>query len=139
MSFSDLTRSYTTFSSISQPSATYYSAPAITTTAFQGASGIPGYSIAAADASTLSSAASAGGSSGGRVGRGGVDTGLALGLGLGLGIAVLLAAIAGLFVVRERRAARADFEKRARAIRSTMDSISAEGGAGPAPTMQQTR
>ncbi|GAA5894587.1 hypothetical protein JCM5296_002896 [Sporobolomyces johnsonii] len=137
MSLSDLTRSYTNFPSISQPSPTYYSAPAITTTAFQGASGIPGYSIAAAEATSLG----ASGSSSGSAGHGGVDTGLALGLGLGLGLAVLLAVVAGIFVVRQRRATRADFDKRAQAIRSAMDSISRkEDGTEPAPpTMQETR
>ncbi|GAA5875410.1 hypothetical protein JCM1840_003150 [Sporobolomyces johnsonii] len=141
MSLSDLTRSYTNFPSISQPSPTYYSAPAITITAIQGASGIPGYSIAAAEATSLGAAASASGSSSGGAGHGGVDTGLALGLGLGLGLAVLLAVVAGIFVVRQRRATRADFDKRAQAIRSAMDSISRkEDGTEPAPpTMQQTR
>ncbi|BGP02484.1 hypothetical protein NBRC10513v2_006130 [Rhodotorula toruloides] len=129
MSFSDLTRSYTTFPSLSP---TFTSSPrpspvSPSSTAQTGASNIPGYSIAAgettrAPASAVTSAASVGSvSAAGGGGR--VDEGLALGLGLGLGLAALIAVLAAVFVVRQRKAQREEFDRRAEGIKATMSQV----------------
>ncbi|GAA5820748.1 hypothetical protein JCM11251_003139 [Rhodosporidiobolus azoricus] len=142
MSFSDMTRSFTSIppsstyvptrsSSSSLTPSSYTPTPVIpSTTASLGPSGVPGYVIAgvesaAGEAAKLSGSGGASQSSGG-----GANQGLALGLGLGLGIAALLSILAALFVVRQRRAQRADFDKRAQAIRATMANV--EGDKRPA-------
>ncbi|GAA5999725.1 hypothetical protein JCM10207_005879 [Rhodosporidiobolus poonsookiae] len=130
MSFSDLTRSLTTLppsstvtssssiptSSSTSRAASYTPTPVIpSTTASLGPSGVPGNSIAAYESGQAAKLSNSSG--------GGPDLGLALGLGLGLGIAALLAVFATLFVVRQRRSQRAEFDQRADKIKSTMSDI----------------
>ncbi|GAA5832732.1 hypothetical protein JCM5353_004624 [Sporobolomyces roseus] len=125
MSLSDLTRSYTTFPSQSQTATNSlrFITPIVpSTTAREGPSNIPGYSIGGAGAKgtavALSSATSTANSGGGS----GMNEGLALGLGLGLGISALFAVLAALYIVRSRKAQKVDFEKRAEVIRQTVES-----------------
>ncbi|GAA6063337.1 hypothetical protein JCM10212_003923 [Sporobolomyces blumeae] len=124
MSLSDLTRSYTTFPSISQSRT--LSPVAVTTSASEGPSNVPGYSIAASAARLASSnLASAVTSSAGPLatttkGGDGFHDGLALGLGLGLGLCTLVALFVTVFVLKTRKRTRREFEHRADKIRETM-------------------
>ncbi|BGO91888.1 hypothetical protein NBRC10512_007679 [Rhodotorula toruloides] len=125
MSFSDLTRSYTTFPSLSP---TFTSSPrpspiSPSSTAQTGASNIPGYSIAAGETTRAPSASAVVGSASAAQGGGRVDEGLALGLGLGLGLAALVAVLAAVFVVRQRKAQREEFDRRAEGIKATMSQV----------------
>ncbi|GAA5862989.1 hypothetical protein JCM8547_003641 [Rhodosporidiobolus lusitaniae] len=135
MSFSDLTRSVTTF----PPASSTSLLPSSSSSSSQSLSSIPAsYSptpvIASTSARVVSSyvpplasevAASESAASSG-TGGGGVDEGLALGLGIGLGLAVLLGVLAALFVVRSRRNQRKAFDQRAQQIRATMDNVKGE-------------
>ncbi|GAA5925768.1 uncharacterized protein JCM15063_005112 [Sporobolomyces koalae] len=131
MSLSDLTRSYTTFPSRSQTATpTVQLSPIVpSSTAREGASNVPGYSIAAGHtnpASLGTAAALATPASTSSAGRsGGVNEGLALGLGLGLGISAVLVAIFAVFVLRTRKSQKADFERRAQVIRDTVETSNA--------------
>ncbi|BGP40543.1 hypothetical protein JCM10450v2_004538 [Rhodotorula kratochvilovae] len=136
MSLSDLTRSYTTFptpfatsgsadasrssSSMSTPTSYAYT-PRVGTTSYsyasKGASNVPGSSIAAGETALAASGTPTAAGRGARV-----DDGLALGLGLGLGLGALLTVLAILFVFRQRKAQRADFEQRAGVIKAKMDA-----------------
>lgn len=160
MSFSDLTRSYSTFPSVSQTASLRISiAPVVvSTSASEGPSNIPGSSIAAGltNAAARGTAAALSTSSAASSQSGGINSDLALGLGLGLGISALLAicvsrepwprARAGLsieflahfrdvsplaenqgviFVLKSRKAQKADFERRAEVIRDTVETAKA--------------
>ncbi|GAA5935845.1 hypothetical protein JCM3775_007346 [Rhodotorula graminis] len=136
MSLSDLTRSYTTFptpsstpalapaSSSQTPPSTYSYTPRTASPtwsmASEGPSNIPGLSIAAGSTAVVHTAASSSPTSS-SAGGGRVD-GLALGLGLGLGLGSLLTVLAIVFVFRQRKSQRADFEQRAGVIRAKMDA-----------------
>ncbi|GJN90932.1 hypothetical protein Rhopal_003946-T1 [Rhodotorula paludigena] len=166
MSFSDLTRSYTTappsFSpssvalSSSRSSSSLTAAPSaaassssavrpplsVSLTAARGPSNIAGYSIAAGEtalhsAPESSSAAGVAKLSTPEGGAQGVDQGLALGLGLGLGLGTLLTLLGVYFIFRQRRVQKQEFEQRARRIRATVDGIEARRGE-EAPTMRET-
>jgi hypothetical protein len=104
MSFSDLTRSYTNFPSVSQTASLSLSiAPIVVSTkASEGPSNIPGSSIAAGlthaaskgTAAVLSTSSSSSSHS-----SNGINTDLALGLGLGLGISALIAVLVSLYAL----------------------------------------
>ncbi|GAA6011914.1 hypothetical protein JCM11491_000101 [Sporobolomyces phaffii] len=122
MSFSDLTRSYSTFPSRSQTATPLrISQPlAASTSAREGPSNIPGSSIAAGltHAASPSVAPSHSNSHSS-------DLAVGLGIGLGLGISALVAVIVAVFVLKSRKAQRAQFERRAEAIRDTLESAKA--------------
>ncbi|BGP16710.1 hypothetical protein JCM10213_009127 [Rhodosporidiobolus nylandii] len=140
MSFSDLTRSLTTFppspvaaptsssftSSSAYPPSVYgsYSPTPVVpaTTASLGSSNVPGSSIAALEASEAASRQGSGE-------KGGVDVGLAAGLGAGLGIAAVLATLAAVFVVHSRRAQKKSFDQRKEVIEERMREINEAGEA----------
>jgi len=118
--------------------------------ASEGPSNIPGLSIAAGSTAVVKSAAS---SSAASSPAGGVD-GLALGLGLGLGLGALLTVLVRLslslspaqllsvaradaaparpqavvFIFRQRKSQRADFEQRAEVIRAKMEAVQSKQG-----------
>ncbi|GAA6056287.1 hypothetical protein JCM3770_006758 [Rhodotorula araucariae] len=138
MSFSDLTRSYTTFptpyttsvspstsrsSSSSMSAASYAYTPRVTMTTYsyasKGASNVPGSRIAAGETALPHAASS---------GTGAVNDSLALGLGLGLGLGALLTVLAVLYIFRQRKAQRTDFEHRAEVIRAKMDAAGVKPG-----------
>ncbi|GAA5874702.1 hypothetical protein JCM16303_002957 [Sporobolomyces ruberrimus] len=126
MSFSDMTRSYSTFPSRSQTATPLQISPIVVSTkASEGPSNVPGSSIAAmksmGSAAALSPSTGAASSSRG----GGVNTDLALGLGLGLGISALIAVFVAIYVLKSRKAQRADFERRADVIRDTVETAKA--------------
>ncbi|GAA5843573.1 hypothetical protein JCM9279_000797 [Rhodotorula babjevae] len=143
MSLSDLTRSYTTFptpsstpvvaqasspSSSQTPPSSYSYTPRTSSVtwsmASEGPSNIPGLSIAAGSTAVVQQAASSSPSSSP---GGGVD-GLALGLGLGLGLGALLTVLAVVFIFRQRKSQRADFEQRAEVIRAKMEAAQSKQG-----------
>ncbi|GAA6039488.1 hypothetical protein JCM8097_009577 [Rhodosporidiobolus ruineniae] len=144
MSFSDLTRSLTTTPTPSSPAPTSRSSSSVSSlslfttpssrsaasiaasvSARTGPSNIAGYSIAAGETAVASASPT------------GLEPGsssavsnesVALGVGLGLGLAALLSILAALFVVRQRRAQRASFDRRAEVIRGTMQEVERKEG-----------
>ncbi|GAA5833401.1 hypothetical protein JCM3766R1_005492 [Sporobolomyces carnicolor] len=129
MSFSDLTRSYSTFPSVSQTASLRISIVpvVVSTSASEGPSNIPGSSIAAGltNAAARGTAAALSTSSAASSQSGGINSDLALGLGLGLGISALLAICGVIFVLKSRKAQKADFERRAEVIRDTVETAKA--------------
>ncbi|GAA5988981.1 hypothetical protein JCM5350_001738 [Sporobolomyces pararoseus] len=131
MSFSDLTRSYSTFPSVSQTASLKLSINPIvvSTKAAEGPSNIPGSSIAAGITGIASKGTAAvlatSTSSQAQDGSGGINQDLALGLGLGLGISALIAVFVAVYILKSRKAQKADFERRAETIRETVETAKA--------------
>lgn len=137
MSFSDLTRSYSTFPSVAQTASLKLSINPIvvSTKAAEGPSNIPGSSIAAgktiplsASRGTAASLSSATSIARDQASSGGVNKDLALGLGLGVGISALIAVCVAIFVLRSRQAQKSTFARRAEVIRDTVETAKARSG-----------